>query len=84
MLIMPYSHDQPDNARRMRRLGVAKTIQRKHYRAVRAAAFIKALLDNPGYAEKAAGAARVIAEEDGLHSACDAIEAFERSAQSKA
>jgi UDP:flavonoid glycosyltransferase YjiC (YdhE family) len=76
MLIMPYSHDQPDNARRMRRLGVARTIQRKHYRAVRAAAYIKALLENPGYAEKAAGAARVIAEEDGLRSACDAIEGF--------
>ena len=28
MLIMPYSHDQPDNARRMRRLKVARVIQR--------------------------------------------------------
>ena len=28
MIIMPYSHDQPDNARRMSRLGVARVIQR--------------------------------------------------------
>jgi rhamnosyltransferase subunit B len=28
MLIMPYSHDQPDNGRRMRRLKVARVIQR--------------------------------------------------------
>jgi UDP:flavonoid glycosyltransferase YjiC (YdhE family) len=31
MLIMPYSHDQPDNARRMRRLGVARVIQKSNY-----------------------------------------------------
>ena len=37
MLIMPYSHDQPDNARRVRRLGVAKVIQRDRYRAGAAA-----------------------------------------------
>jgi UDP:flavonoid glycosyltransferase YjiC (YdhE family) len=78
MLMMPYSHDQPDNARRMRRLGVAKTVQRRHYTAARAAAAIKALLANPAYAAKAAAAARIIAEEDGIHSACNAIEAFGR------
>ncbi len=39
MLVMPYSHDQPDNARRMRRLGVAGVIQRAglHSRASGAA-----------------------------------------------
>ena len=31
MLIMPYSHDQPDNARRMLRLKVARVIQRGNY-----------------------------------------------------
>jgi UDP:flavonoid glycosyltransferase YjiC (YdhE family) len=76
MLMMPYSHDQPDNARRMRRLGVAKTIQRKHYQASRAARLIDSLLRTPSYGQKAAAAARIIAGEDGLQSACDAIEAF--------
>ena len=37
MLVMPYSHDQPDNARRVRHLGVAKVIQRKEYLAETAA-----------------------------------------------
>ncbi len=37
MLIMPYSHDQPDNARRMRRLKVARVIQRKDYKPLRVA-----------------------------------------------
>ena len=34
MLIMPYSHDQPDNARRMRRMGVARVIQTIELQAV--------------------------------------------------
>src|SRR5208337_76834 len=36
MLIMPYSHDQPDNARRMQRLKVARVIQRGKYTPLRA------------------------------------------------
>jgi len=76
MLIMPYSHDQPDNARRMRRLGVAKTIERRHYQAKHAARLIKSLLSTPTYCEQARAAASVIAAEDGLRSACDAIKAF--------
>jgi rhamnosyltransferase subunit B len=78
MLIMPYSHDQPDNARRMHRLGVAKTIERRHYQAERAAHLIESLLSTPSYSEQAAAAASGIAAEDGLRSACDAIEAFAR------
>jgi UDP:flavonoid glycosyltransferase YjiC (YdhE family) len=76
MLIMPYSHDQPDNARRMRRLGVAKVISRKHYNAVRAARKIQTLLSKPVYAARAAEAARIIAAENGLAGACDALEAL--------
>ncbi len=74
MLIMPYSHDQPDNARRMRRLGVARVIARKHYSAARAAHLLGALKREPNYAARAASAARVIAGEDGLQRACDALE----------
>src|SRR6202042_1693212 len=46
MLVMPYSHDQPDNARRVRRLGVAQVIQRKDYRAEAAALMIRRLVDS--------------------------------------
>jgi UDP:flavonoid glycosyltransferase YjiC (YdhE family) len=78
MLIMPYSHDQPDNARRMRRLGVAKVISRTHYNATRAARKIGKLLGKPAYSARAARAARIIAAEDGLAYACDALEAAGR------
>jgi rhamnosyltransferase subunit B len=74
MLVMPYSHDQPDNARRVRHLGVAKVIRRQDYRPEAAAQKIKRLLENTGYSERAAEVARVIAEEDGVRTACDALE----------
>ncbi len=43
---MPYSHDQPDNARRVRRLGVARVIRRRKYTAEIAARKITLLLEN--------------------------------------
>jgi len=79
MLIMPYSHDQPDNARRMRRLGVARVIQRGNYTPLRAARKLKAMLDEPSFASQAAQAAGRLAHEDGVQSACDALEELYRS-----
>src|SRR5215213_3523824 len=43
-LFMPYSHDQPDNAARCERLGVAKIISRDGYNAANAAAKLRELL----------------------------------------
>ncbi len=40
-LIMPYSHDQPDNAERCRRAGVAEVIDRDSYTAAAAAQKLK-------------------------------------------
>jgi UDP:flavonoid glycosyltransferase YjiC (YdhE family) len=76
MLIMPYSHDQPDNARRMKRLGVARAIQRASYKPWRVARAIRAMLAEPEYEQQAQNAAREIAQEDGVKTACDALEKF--------
>jgi UDP:flavonoid glycosyltransferase YjiC (YdhE family) len=73
MLIMPYSHDQPDNARRMKRLGVARAIQRSSYKPWRVARAIRAMLAEPEYEQKAQIAARQIEKEDGVKTACDAL-----------
>jgi UDP:flavonoid glycosyltransferase YjiC (YdhE family) len=78
MLVMPYSHDQPDNARRVRRLGVAKVIPRKEYRAEAAARMIRELLEEPRYKKRAGEVASVISGENGVMSACDALEALMR------
>ena len=56
MLVMPYSHDQPDNARRVRRLGVARVIRRRRYTAELAARKITLLLENARLRQRAASA----------------------------
>jgi rhamnosyltransferase subunit B len=76
MLIMPYSHDQPDNARRMKRLKVARTIFRKDYTPIRVARKIRSMLEEPVYARRAATIPARLGHEDGVKSACDALEAL--------
>ena len=77
MLIMPYSHDQPDNARRMRRMGVARVIQRAHYVPWRVARKVRAMLAEPDFEGCAAReAAGEVARENGVKTACDALEAL--------
>jgi UDP:flavonoid glycosyltransferase YjiC (YdhE family) len=79
MLIMPYSHDQPDNARRMRRLKVARVIQRGNYTPARVARKVQAMLEEPKFARRAESVARKLAREDGTRTACDALEELAKS-----
>jgi rhamnosyltransferase subunit B len=74
MLIMPYSHDQPDNARRMQRLNVAQSIQKGNYTPVRVARKLKAMLAKPSFAAQAQTVAQQLKQEDGVRTACDALE----------
>jgi UDP:flavonoid glycosyltransferase YjiC (YdhE family) len=74
MLIMPFSHDQPDNARRMRRLKVAQVIQRSNYTPKRVARRLKAMLDAPKLAQRAKTVAQQLSKENGVRTACDALE----------
>jgi rhamnosyltransferase subunit B len=74
MLVIPYAFDQPDNAARVVRLGVARTLSRRRYNARRAALELQRLMDDRGYAERAVAIAAVIRQEDGVSCACEAIE----------
>jgi rhamnosyltransferase subunit B len=78
MLIMPYSHDQPDNARRMRRLKVSRTIQKGSFTPARVARKLTAMLAEPRFAERAASVAKQQGQEDGVRTACDALEGLYR------
>ncbi|ACK73137.1 glycosyl transferase family 28 [Gloeothece citriformis PCC 7424] len=75
-LVIPYTHDQPDNAARVERLGTSRTIPRQQYRAARVAQELEKLLENPNYGTVAAKIARIIAAEDGVKVACDRIESI--------
>ena len=81
MLIMPYSHDQPDNARRMRRLKVARSIQKASYKPTRVARTLKAMLAEPNLAQRAKLVAQGLSHEDGVRTACDALEELNRNTQ---
>ena len=74
MLVMPYAFDQPDNAARLDRLGVARVIRRKDYTAKRAAAELDRLRSDARYGRCAAEAGRRVRAEDAVAAACYAVE----------
>jgi rhamnosyltransferase subunit B len=76
MLVVPISYDQPDNAARVVRLGIGRTIARKKYQQHLAVKELQLLLNNSKYKTKAQEIMQIIQAENGVKTACDAIEAF--------
>lgn len=74
MLIMPFSHDQPDHAYRMARLGIGRPIARKAYNAQNAARELGVLLSDNRYTERAAQVGVQVQSENGTARAADEIE----------
>jgi UDP:flavonoid glycosyltransferase YjiC (YdhE family) len=74
-IAMPFGHDQPDNAARCRRLGVAEIIERNSYNAKTVVDVIRKMLGDPSYRARANEAANIVNSEAGTLAACDAIEA---------
>ena len=74
MVVVPFSHDQPDNAARCERLGVARVVPRRSVSAARLASALRALLDDRGVATRAAEIGAAVCREDGARTAADAIE----------
>jgi UDP:flavonoid glycosyltransferase YjiC (YdhE family) len=75
MLVVPFGQDQPDNARRCVRLGVARTVSRAAYTPSRVARELTRLLEDASYASRAGEVGAQIRAEQGVETACDAIEA---------
>ncbi len=73
-LIMPYSHDQPDNAARCERLGVARVISRDRYNAENAARKLRYILERENFKINAVECSKIVKAEHGTRMACDAIE----------
>jgi UDP:flavonoid glycosyltransferase YjiC (YdhE family) len=73
MLVMPCAWDQPDNAERVARLGISRTIPRPRYTPARVAAELRRLLDDPAYERRAAEVGEQVRQEDGVGVACDAL-----------
>jgi rhamnosyltransferase subunit B len=75
MLIMPYGHDQADNAWRAGRLGVARVVSRGRYRADRVVRELSRLLDDEMARAAALRVSREVSRERGFERAADLIEA---------
>ena len=73
MLVVPHGHDQFDNAHRVTKLGVARTLHPKRYRAPRVAAELARLL-NDDYRARAESVAALVRGEGGAIAAAEAIE----------
>lgn len=74
MLVVPFAWDQPDHAARIVRKGIGRTISKSRYTPTRAAKELRRLLDDPTYAQKAAEIGEQMQQENGVETACDAIE----------
>ena len=74
MLVVPWAHDQPDNAHRVACLGASRTLYPRRYTARAVEKHLRALLDDPSYSARAAEVGRGVRAEDGVASACEAIE----------
>ena len=73
MLVVPHGHDQPDNAYRVTKLGVARTLYPRRYRAARVARELEQLLRD-GYAARVASVASAVRAEGGAAAAAEALE----------
>ena len=74
MVVVPYAHDQPDNAMRVNKLGISETIRRSQYSAERVAAALERLTARPEVQSRAAQVGSVVSHEDGAGVAADAID----------
>lgn len=77
MIVVPYGFDQPDNAARVRRLGVAETISRGKYNSKRVISALRRVLDDSAYTQRAELISQQVRAENGVRGACDALETLQ-------
>jgi len=75
MIIVPHGFDQPDNAARLKRLGLSQTIYPYHYTVPRITNVLQSLLNNPLIHQKARNIGQLVQAETGLQNACQRIQA---------
>ncbi|HEX6068255.1 MAG TPA: glycosyltransferase [Longimicrobiaceae bacterium] len=72
-LVVPFAHDQPDNAWRVERLGVSRSLQLRRYTGRRVAEELRALLEEPRYRQRAEAVALTVRAEGGAEAAAEEI-----------
>jgi len=75
-LIMPLAYDQPDNARRLKEMGVGDSLKPARFRGPAAARKLARLLESPDVAAKCRSLAKLMDGPAALERACEFIEAL--------
>jgi rhamnosyltransferase subunit B len=78
MLVVPHAHDQPDNAARATRLGVARTVRQHSYRGARVARELERVLSDKRIQARAQEVGAVVRSEGGAAAAAAAVDALSR------
>ena len=73
-IFFPFSHDQPDNAARSKRLGVSLTLHRKDFTEDTLASLVRQIQTGPDFERRAQEVAAEIRKENGISTAADALE----------
>jgi UDP:flavonoid glycosyltransferase YjiC (YdhE family) len=83
-IIMPLAHDQPDNAARIKRLGVGDAVWPSKFRGKNLAAALAPLLSSSEVAQRCRELANRVIADDGIGKTCDVIEQCAESDQRSA
>ncbi len=73
-VIVPFSHDQFDNAARAKRLGVSSTLKRTRITPRSLVEALRTVLDDPGVAARAQALGQALSQEDGALTAATTLE----------
>lgn len=73
-LVVPFAHDQFDNADRVQRLGAGRVLHLSHLSEKSLEALLREILDQPGCAAAAQAAAATVRSERAASAACDIID----------
>jgi UDP:flavonoid glycosyltransferase YjiC (YdhE family) len=73
-LVVPHAHDQPDNAARLGRLGVARTLEAARYRQRKIVPMLRELLENSEVRDRCAKTAKRFSNVNAISDTCDLLE----------
>jgi UDP:flavonoid glycosyltransferase YjiC (YdhE family) len=77
-IVTPFTHDQPDNAGRLKRLGVARVIQPTEYEPNRLARDLREMIASPRVTRNCRAVKQKFAGVDAIGETCELIEGLPR------
>jgi UDP:flavonoid glycosyltransferase YjiC (YdhE family) len=83
-LLVPHGHDQPDNAARVRKMGLGTVIDPEEYKAARVVSALRVLLSHEGIKQRCMEFSKKIDSAGSLAAACNLIEGLGKDTEARA